>query len=65
MLAQVLLFLVYTGTEVTAGQWLFSLLTESRGFAAGTAGAAVATYWGALTVGRVVFGQAAALRCPA
>jgi fucose permease len=64
VLSQVLLFMIYTGTEVTAGQWLFSLLTESRGFAAEPAGAAVATFWGALTLGRIVFGQLAASLAP-
>lgn len=60
VLAQVLFFLLYTGTEVTAAQWLFSLLSESRGLAAATAGAAVAAFWAALTVGRIVSGQVAA-----
>ena len=64
VLAQVLFFLLYTGTEVTAGQWLFSLLTESRGFKSPTAGAVVTAYWGSLTVGRIVFGQAAASLAP-
>ena len=46
-------FFVYTGVEVAAGQWSFTLLTESRGFDTGTAGALVAGYWASLTVGRV------------
>lgn len=55
----VVLFFLYTGTEVTAGQWLYSLLTEARGYATGVAGAIVGGYWGSLTLGRVVFGQLA------
>ena len=58
----VTLFFVYTGLEVTAGQWTYSLLTEGRGISAATAGIWVAVYWGSLTLGRVVFG-ALTLRC--
>jgi fucose permease len=55
----VTLFFVYTGLEVTAGQWTYSLLTEGRGISAATAGVWVAVYWGSLTLGRVVFGALA------
>jgi fucose permease len=58
------LFLVYAGLEATAGQWSYSLLTESRGLAMGTAGAAVATYWGGLTAGRVLSGALARRHAP-
>ena len=57
---QLLLFFVYCGIESTAGQLLYSLFTESRGVAPTAAGVAVGGYWGALTAGRVVFGQLAA-----
>ena len=57
--AQVLLFFVYAGIEVTAGQWLFSLLTESRGRTTAFAGGVVGMYWASLTIGRIVFGQLA------
>jgi len=50
------LFFIFTGTEVAAGQWLYSLFTEARGVAPGTAGLWVSVYWGSLTVGRIVFG---------
>jgi len=50
------LFFLYTGVEASAGQWAMSLLTESRGVAAGAAGAAVAGYWGSLFLGRLTFG---------
>jgi fucose permease len=49
-------FFVYTGLEVSAGQWTYSLFTEARGLAAGTAGIWIAIYWAGLTVGRVVSG---------
>jgi fucose permease len=53
------LFFAYTGVEVTAGQWSYSLLTEARGVAMTLAGSAVAAYWGSLTLGRLVFGALA------
>lgn len=52
----VLLFFLYTGLEFTAGQWLYTLLTEARGVAPAVAGIWVAIYWGSLTVGRVISG---------
>jgi fucose permease len=57
--AHIAIFFIYTGLEVTAGQWLYSLLTESRGFTPALAGSCVGLYWGGLTAGRVVFGLAA------
>ena len=50
------LFFAYTGLEVTAGGWAYSLLVEGRGIAAGPASLAVGTYWGALAGGRILFG---------
>lgn len=55
---QVAVFFFYTGIEVTAGQWSYTLLTESRGIAAPAAGSWVAAYWGGLLVGRLVLGFA-------
>jgi fucose permease len=49
-------FFFYTGLEVTVGQWSFTLLTESRGISNETAGLGVASYWGGISVGRVLFG---------
>src|SRR5262249_7944616 len=54
--ANVLLFFLYTGVEGAAGQWAYTLLTESRGMAPGPAGVSVGAYWGSLTLGRIVFG---------
>lgn len=53
---QIALFLVYTGVEVTAGQWAFTLLTKGRGVEAELAGMIATLYWGSLTVGRIFFG---------
>jgi fucose permease len=53
------LFFLYTGIEVTAGQWFYSLFTESRGMPPKIAGTIVSCYWFALTIGRIVFGYAA------
>ncbi len=50
------LFVLYVGIEVAAGQWAYSVLTESRGMAEFAAGIWVAIYWGALTGGRLILG---------
>jgi fucose permease len=51
-----LLFFLYTGLELSAGQWLYTLLTESRGMLPALAGIWVSVYWGSLTVGRLLSG---------
>jgi len=50
------LFFFYTGLEVTAGGWAYSLLVEARGMEAGPASLAVSGFWAALAGGRVLFG---------
>ena len=55
----VALFFVYTGLEVSAGQWSYTLFTEARGVAPGVAGIWVAVYWAGLTAGRIVSGAVA------
>jgi fucose permease len=52
----ILLFFIYTGAEIATGQWVYSLLTESRGVPAAQAGAWVSLYWASLTIGRILFG---------
>jgi fucose permease len=52
----VALFVLYTGIEVTAGQWTFTLLTEARSIPVATADIWISLYWGALTMGRVGMG---------
>ncbi|WP_347402646.1 MFS transporter [Corallococcus macrosporus] len=53
---QILTFFVYTGLEVTAGQWSFTVLTEGRGLHTAAAGTCVSLYWGSLLVGRILSG---------
>jgi len=53
------IFFVYTGLEMVAGQWGFSLFTEARGVALGTAGAWMSLYWGGVALGRVALGAIA------
>ncbi len=53
------LFFVYTGLEVSAGQWTYTLLTEARGIDPVAASAWIAAYWGGLTAGRIVSGALA------
>jgi fucose permease len=52
-------FLICTGMEVSAGQWSFSLLTESRHLPGSIAGLCVSGYWGSFTAGRILFGLVA------
>jgi len=48
-----LVFFVYTGLEVSAGQWETSYLRGHLGLSASAAGLASFGYWGALTVVRI------------
>lgn len=54
--AMLVSFLLYTGLEVGAGQWAYSLLTIGRGFSPVSGGVWVALYWGGLTAGRLAAG---------
>ena len=53
---QIAVFFIYTGAEVTVGQWSLTFYTEARSIALETAGIWVGLYWGSLTVGRILFG---------
>ncbi|MDB6173056.1 MAG: putative transporter [Chthoniobacteraceae bacterium] len=53
---QVIIFFIYTGLEVSVGQWGFTLLTESRGVARETAGLWITLYWASIGLGRILFG---------
>lgn len=55
---QSVLFFLYSGLEVGAGQWCYTVLTESRALAATRAGVWTAAYWGGLLAGRLVLGLA-------
>jgi fucose permease len=50
------LFLVYAGTEVTAGNWSYTIFTESRGIPVTVAGFWASLFWGSFTIGRFLFG---------
>lgn len=50
-------FVLYTGLEMTAGQWTFTLLTEGRGVSTGPAGTWVSVYYVGLTGGRLGLGM--------
>lgn len=52
-------FFTYTGIEATAGVWSYSMLTQSRGVPAATAGLWLSLFWAGLTVGRFGFGSLA------
>jgi fucose permease len=54
-----ILFFFYVGTELTAGQWSFSLFTLGRGIPDLAAKFWVGIYWGIFTLGRVLFGLVA------
>lgn len=56
--AGVLLFTVYVGVELTAGQWAYTLFTEGRGLSRQGAATLVTAYWGALGLGRLLMGLA-------
>lgn len=51
-----LIFFLYTGLEMGVGQWVFTILTESRGIRQESAGLWTSAYWGSLTAGRIIFG---------
>jgi fucose permease len=59
VIVHVALFFLYTGLEVSAGQWSYSFLTEARGVAPTAAGLWVSVYWASLTIGRVALGTVA------
>jgi fucose permease len=52
----ILLFFVYTGLELTVGQWSFTILTESRGIEKELAGLWVTIFWASIAAGRILFG---------
>jgi fucose permease len=51
-----LLFFVYTGVEMTAGQWTYSLFTIARHIPETTAGWWASLYWASFTIGRIFLG---------
>jgi len=51
-----LLFMLYTGAEVSFGSWTYSLLTLSRGVPVEVAGLWSGSYWATFTLGRILAG---------
>ncbi|KQS78828.1 MFS transporter [Rhizobium sp. Leaf384] len=51
-----LVFFFYSGVEIAAAQWSYSLLSLGRGFTEGMAATVVGLYWASLMTGRVAFG---------
>ena len=52
----VLVFFLYTGTEISTAQWSFTLFTLARGVPELTASTWIGIYWGIFTLGRIFFG---------
>jgi fucose permease len=52
-------FFIYTGIEVTGGNWAFTLFTEGRQIDEVTAGNWISIYWASLTAGRILTGMIA------
>lgn len=59
VVGQAFFYLLYGGVEASAGNWLYTLLTESRGTSIAAAGTAVTVFWASITAGRIIFGQVA------
>ncbi len=59
VIAQVLVFFVYSGFEMTAANWSYTLLTQYRELSTGEAGTAVSLFWVSLTAGRFLIGAIA------
>jgi fucose permease len=57
----ILLFFLYTGSEISLGTWAYILLIDSRGINPELAGLLVGSYWAAFTVGRIFAGLTAKL----
>lgn len=55
----VAVFALYTGLEVTAGQWSYTLFTVERGVDPVVAGSWISLYWFGLTAGRFAAGAVA------
>ncbi len=52
----VLLFLLYTGAELTLGNWTYTLFTEGRGISPQIAGIWAGGFWATFTIGRIMGG---------
>jgi fucose permease len=51
------MFLLYTGAELTLGNWTYTVLTEGRGISPKLAGLWAGGFWATFTLGRVMAGM--------
>ncbi len=54
--ASIIMFLLYSGAELTLGNWTYTLLTEGRGVDPQLAGLWAGGFWVTFTVGRILAG---------
>jgi fucose permease len=54
-----LMFLLYTGAELTLGNWTYTLFTEGRGVSPQLAGLWAGGFWATFTIGRAMAGLCA------
>ncbi|HVN54425.1 MAG TPA: MFS transporter [Anaerolineaceae bacterium] len=52
----ILMFLLYTGAELTLGNWTYTLFTEGRGVSPQLAGLWAGGFWATFTIGRILAG---------
>ena len=52
----IVMFLLYTGAELTLGNWTYTLFTEGRGISPQLAGLWAGGFWATFTIGRVLAG---------
>jgi fucose permease len=52
----ILMFLLYTGAELSLGNWTYTIFTESRGVSPQLAGLWAGGFWATFTIGRVLAG---------
>jgi fucose permease len=52
----IVMFLLYTGAELTLGNWTYTLFTEGRGISPQVAGLWASGFWAIFTIGRVLGG---------
>jgi fucose permease len=52
----ILMFLLYSGAELTLGDWTYTLFTEGRGISPQIAGIWAGGFWAIFTIGRVLAG---------
>ncbi len=50
------MFLLYTGAELTLGNWTYTLFTEGRGVSPRLAGLWAGGFWATFTIGRILGG---------